>query len=226
MKVGLVTKAYGGKQIGFFVKGNAMYRGGLSRLKESGTFRGVLWHQGESNTTGAGRYIGFKDNLLGIVRDIRSDLDLPGLPFVTGQLTRMSSNSIPQEGQFGSESCGTITRVLSDLFIGIVASGREFRRGALKSFCILLDGRRLDGKAGNYRFRFRQYGIGKYAHVIVSIYGAGEDGLAWAPFHSQVQGCPENPEGIRLPNAETVTESLMVKASRRRGPESVWEVPL
>jgi len=115
VKVGLVTKAYGGKQIGFFVKGNAMYPGGLSRLKGSGTFKGVLWHQGESNTTGVGRYVSYKDTLLGIVRDIRSDLDMPGLPFVTGQLTRMSSNSIPQKDHFGSESCGTITRVLADI---------------------------------------------------------------------------------------------------------------
>ncbi|MDP6636768.1 MAG: sialate O-acetylesterase [Phycisphaerae bacterium] len=115
VKVGLVTKAYGGKQIGFFVKGNAMYPGVLSRLKKSGAFKGILWHQGESNTTGVGRYVYFKDNLLGIVRDVRSDLDMPALPFVTGQLTRMSSNSVPQKGHFGSESCGTITRVLADI---------------------------------------------------------------------------------------------------------------
>jgi len=115
VKVGLVTSAYGGKQISFFVKGNAMYPGGLSRLKESGTFKGVLWHQGESNTTGVGRYVRFKDALRAIVRDIRSDVDMPGLPFVTGQLARMSSNSIPQKGHFGSESCGTITRVLADI---------------------------------------------------------------------------------------------------------------
>ncbi|MHC4505716.1 MAG: sialate O-acetylesterase [Planctomycetota bacterium] len=115
VKVGLVTSAYGGKQISFFVKGSALYPGGLSRLKKSGTFKGVLWHQGESNTTGVGRYVFFKDALLGIVRDIRSDLDMPGLPFVTGQLTRMSSNSIPEKGHFGSESCGTITRVLADI---------------------------------------------------------------------------------------------------------------
>ena len=115
VKVGLVTKAYGGKQIGFFVKGNAMYPGGISRLKESGTFKGILWHQGESNTTGVGRYVSFKDNLLGIVRDIRSDVGMPALPFVTGQLTRMSSNSVPQKDHFGSESCGTITRVLADI---------------------------------------------------------------------------------------------------------------
>ena len=115
VKVGLVAKAYGGKQIGFFVKGNAMYPGNLERLKGSGTFKGILWHQGESNTTGVGRYITFKDNLLGIVRDIRSDLDMPALPIVTGQLTRMASNSIPEKGHFGSESCGTIARVLADI---------------------------------------------------------------------------------------------------------------
>ena len=115
VKVGLVASAYGGKQIGFFVKGNAMYPGNLARLKKSGTFKGVLWHQGESNTTGVGRYVCFKDNLLGIVRDIRSDLDMPALPFVTGQLTRMASNSIPQKDHFGSESCGTITRVLANI---------------------------------------------------------------------------------------------------------------
>jgi len=115
VKVGLVAKAYGGKRISFFIKGNTMYPGNLGRLKGAGTFKGILWHQGESNTTGVGRYVTFKDNLLGIVRDIRSDVGVPGLPFVTGQLSRMSSNSIPEKGHFGSESCGTITRVLADI---------------------------------------------------------------------------------------------------------------
>ena len=46
VKVGLVAKAYGGKQIGFFVKGNAMYPGGLSGLKKSGTFKGVRCNVG------------------------------------------------------------------------------------------------------------------------------------------------------------------------------------
>lgn len=113
VKVGLITSAYGGKQIGFFIKGNAMYPGGLSRHKGTGTFKGILWHQGESNTTGVDRYITFKDNLLGIVRDIRSDLDMPDLPFVTGQLSRMASNTLPEKDKF--ESCEVITRVLADI---------------------------------------------------------------------------------------------------------------
>lgn len=42
---GPVTKAYGGKQIGFFIKGNAMYPGGVSGLKKTGTCKGILWRQ-------------------------------------------------------------------------------------------------------------------------------------------------------------------------------------
>jgi hypothetical protein len=70
---------------------------------------------------------------------------------------------------------GVITRntkhQISDLFIRISASGHKFGTGSLKSFSILLDERRFGGKAGDYRFRFMQYGIGKYGQVIVSIYG-------------------------------------------------------
>jgi hypothetical protein len=97
------------------IKGNAMYPGRIAGLKEAGTFKGVLWHQGESNTTGFDRFLTYRENLLGIVRDIRKDAGVPDLPFVTGQLSRMSSNDIPEKGNNGCEFCGTITRVLADI---------------------------------------------------------------------------------------------------------------
>ncbi|HOD80485.1 MAG: putative Ig domain protein [Planctomycetes bacterium ADurb.Bin126] len=115
VKVGLITSAYGGKQIGFFVKGNAMYPGGLARHKQTGVFKGVLWHQGESDTTGYDRFLTYKEDLLGIVRSIRSDLDMPELPFVTGQLSRMASNTLPRKDDPAGEFCGTITRALADI---------------------------------------------------------------------------------------------------------------
>jgi len=59
----------------------------------------------------------------------------------------------------------------SDLFINHSASGFKFGTGSPKSFCILLDKHRFDGKPGDYRFRFKQYGMGKYANVFVSVYG-------------------------------------------------------
>jgi len=77
----------------------------------------------------------------------------------------------PRDVYFPGVSVRNTKRKISDLFVGIAANGYKFRKGSLKSFCILLDGRRFGGKAGAYRFGFRQYGIGKYAHVIVSIHG-------------------------------------------------------
>ena len=60
---------------------------------------------------------------------------------------------------------------IKDLYISHGGDGSKFGRGSLKSFSILLGRRLFPNEAGDCRFRFRQFGIGKYANVIFSIYG-------------------------------------------------------
>jgi len=83
--IGLVVNARGGSSITEWEKGSAFYNEALSRIKialKRGTLRGILWHQGESDSHDD-HYI---DKLQSLVTHLRNDLSDPTLPFVAGQV--------------------------------------------------------------------------------------------------------------------------------------------
>jgi len=51
-----------------------------------GTIKGVLWHQGESDSWDLERATAYGDNLKDMIADIRNDLYASDLPFVLGQI--------------------------------------------------------------------------------------------------------------------------------------------
>jgi len=116
VKVGLIISAFGGKAIDNFTKGGRFHPSGqaLRALKKQGTFKGIIWHQGESDTTRVYRFTTYQEKLHGIIADIRGYLDTPDLPFVTGQLSRASSNRDPEK-EYWSESLGVVTRALANV---------------------------------------------------------------------------------------------------------------
>lgn len=91
--IGLVPCAIGGSSIEQWL-GDSMYRGVtlysnfLQKAKAAaqyGTIKGVLWHQGESNT-GIKSHIGYKEKLENFFAKVRSDLQQPELPIYMGSL--------------------------------------------------------------------------------------------------------------------------------------------
>lgn len=83
--VGLVVNARGGTSIMMWERGDELYNEALARFQEarkSGTLRGIIWHQGEGNSRDP-EYI---EKLARLVAALRSDLDLPELPFIAGQV--------------------------------------------------------------------------------------------------------------------------------------------
>lgn len=56
---------------------------------ESGKIKGIIWHQGEGDVKEADQYLGKISHLITALRD---SLQLPGLPFVAGQLSNDKSN--------------------------------------------------------------------------------------------------------------------------------------
>lgn len=91
--IGLVPCAIGGSSIEQW-SGDANYRGVklysnfLEKAKiaaQSGTIKGLLWHQGESNT-GAKSHVDYKQKLEGFFTKVRSDLQLPELSIYMGLL--------------------------------------------------------------------------------------------------------------------------------------------
>jgi lysophospholipase L1-like esterase len=87
--IGLVPCAVGGTSLNHWVKGADLYEKAVARANiaaQAGTIKGVLWHQGESDSdsqTYAGRY---ETRLTRMFKDLRADLDSPNLPIVIGQL--------------------------------------------------------------------------------------------------------------------------------------------
>ena len=85
ISIGLVVNAKGGTSIKAWSAGSKFYMEALRRTKiarRTGVLKGILWHQGESDS-GDPRYL---DALKIIIGNIRMDLEQPDIPFVVGQL--------------------------------------------------------------------------------------------------------------------------------------------
>ncbi len=93
--VGLIPCAVGGSPIDTWKPGayypatksrpwdDAINRAKLAR--KSGSLKGILWHQGESDSTAA-LAPGYEAKLHDLVKRLRKELDAPEVPFLVGQL--------------------------------------------------------------------------------------------------------------------------------------------
>ncbi len=89
--LGLVVNAKGGSKIEEWAVASKFYREALRRVTEAqqtGTLKGILWHQGEANVGDPDKYI---DKLVELVARFRKDLDMPKLPFIAGQIDNVPS---------------------------------------------------------------------------------------------------------------------------------------
>ncbi|MGK0483544.1 MAG: hypothetical protein ACJAQ3_003527, partial [Planctomycetota bacterium] len=89
VRVGLVPCAWGGANIDGIGPGSPTWENALSRARvamEAGTLKGILWHQGESDTVDADRAADYAEKLDALVVAARKELGDPDLPFVVGDL--------------------------------------------------------------------------------------------------------------------------------------------
>ena len=87
--IGLVPCAVGGTSLRHWVKGGDLYERALKMAKQaeqSGVIEGVLWHQGESDTTSRRNAETYETRLAQMLKDLRQDLGKPDLPIVVGQI--------------------------------------------------------------------------------------------------------------------------------------------
>jgi hypothetical protein len=85
--IGLVVNAKGGTKIDLWAPGSLFYKEAVKRTKEAmayGELNGVLWHQGEAD---ASKYESYTPKIMALINALRSDFDMPNLPFVAGQLS-------------------------------------------------------------------------------------------------------------------------------------------
>lgn len=99
MTIGLVPCSLGGTPLSRWQRGGDLYSNAVHRAKlamQAGTLKGVLWHQGESDSN-RGKAETYGARLGQMIRDLRADLGVTDLSFVAGQLgeflyTRGSNN--------------------------------------------------------------------------------------------------------------------------------------
>jgi len=85
ISIGLVVNAKGGSRISQWKKGSQFFKGAVSRTKaamKTGTLKGILWHQGESDHTND-KYL---QSLETFVKDLREALGQGDVPFVAGEI--------------------------------------------------------------------------------------------------------------------------------------------
>lgn len=87
--IGLVPCAVGGTPLKRWVKGGDLYEQAVAKAKlaaKDGIIRGVLWHQGETDTEDPKNAETYEARLTAMLADLRADLGTPDLPVVVGQL--------------------------------------------------------------------------------------------------------------------------------------------
>jgi hypothetical protein len=87
--IGLVPCAVGGTPLRRWVKGADLYKKAVARAEiaaKSGTLKGVLWHQGESDSDKKEYADSYQTRLTQMFTHLRQDLGQPDLPIVVGQI--------------------------------------------------------------------------------------------------------------------------------------------
>ena len=105
VSVGLVPCAVGGTSIEQWRKGGKLYGDAIERAKAAmahGTFKAILWHQGESDANPA-KHAGYPAKLMALVADFRRDLGLPDVPFIVGQLGPFHEKASPGTDAFNAQ---------------------------------------------------------------------------------------------------------------------------
>jgi len=87
--IGLLPCAVGGTPLSRWSKGGDLYAQALLRAKlalKDGTLKGILWHQGESDSGNERLATTYGERLAKMVKDLRGDLGAGDVPFVAGKL--------------------------------------------------------------------------------------------------------------------------------------------
>lgn len=130
ISIGLVPAACGGSPIASWEPGafhdqtkthpydDALKR--VGRAMQDGVLKGILWHQGESDSTPA-RAAAYRTRLQALIQRFRVDLNAPRLPFIIGQLGQFpekpwnpSRHTIDEAHQILAQEMDRVAFVSSD----------------------------------------------------------------------------------------------------------------
>jgi hypothetical protein len=97
--IGLIPCAVGGTPLKRWQKDGDLWKQAVARAKaamKDGTLRGILWHQGESDSGDKAIAESYGRRLAEMVVDLRKELDAPDVPFVAGKLGEFLAETSPE----------------------------------------------------------------------------------------------------------------------------------
>jgi hypothetical protein len=93
--IGLIPAAFGGSALSEWAKGSKYYNNAVERTRAAlaaagphARLRGILWHQGEADSTSEEHAATYRQRFQRFIADLRSDLNAVGAPVVVGELGR------------------------------------------------------------------------------------------------------------------------------------------
>ena len=101
--IGLVPCAVGGTPLKRWERGGDLYSNAVSRAtlaRRQGTLKGILWHQGESDSGNVTNASTYGERLTKMIQDFRADVGEPNLPVVAGQLGEFLYDRGPEHSPY------------------------------------------------------------------------------------------------------------------------------
>lgn len=119
--IGLIPCAVGGTPLARWSKGGDLYLQALERAKlalKDGTLKGILWHQGESDSGNERTASSYGERLAKMVQDFRADLGADEVPFVAGRLgeflKRADKDGKPSHWPLVNEQIAALPKAVSN----------------------------------------------------------------------------------------------------------------
>jgi hypothetical protein len=88
-QIGLIPAAVGGTSLDEWKPGGELYRNAVERARraqQSGRLRGILWHQGEGDTSKEELAKSYRERFAAFMGHLRQDLEAADVPVVVGEL--------------------------------------------------------------------------------------------------------------------------------------------
>lgn len=126
-RIGLIPAAVGGSSITQWLPGvqdpvtrafpydDALHRARLAM--RDGVLKAILWHQGEADRGEAARAL-YADRLVALVTRLRSDLGMPDLPFIAGELAQLHEDRRADTTAFNAVLAGVCGRIPRFALVG------------------------------------------------------------------------------------------------------------
>ncbi|HVM49135.1 MAG TPA: sialate O-acetylesterase [Candidatus Acidoferrum sp.] len=118
VSIGLVPCALGGTPLRRWEPGADLYSNAVQRAElamRDGTLKGILWHQGESDSVTSTNARTYGERLAHMVAEFRRDLGCPNLPFVAGQIGRFLYERGPEHAPYARIVNDAVARLPKDL---------------------------------------------------------------------------------------------------------------